>query len=408
LNQSDLAVGARTRPGGDDAPEAPPLIAHVLFHLDIGGLENGVVNLINNMPRHAYRHAVVCVKGATDFRRRITRDDVQIVTLGKRDGFDAGTYVRAWRAFRELRPAIVHTRNLAALEMQIPAALAGVGARVHSEHGLDGRDLAGRYRRYNLIRKAFRPFVHRYVALSKDLERWMTETLAIDPARLEQIYNGVDTGRFAPADSRHAEPSDVPSGFFGGDATFVIGAVGRMVPIKDHETLVRAFALLHAQAGDRAAGLRLVVVGGGPRKDACAALARELGVAERCWFAGDRTDVDALLRKMDVFCLTSLNEGINNTLLEAMSSALPIAATAVGGNVELIVDGRNGRLVPAQAPAALAAVLAQYLADPALRRQHGEAGRRRVEAEFSLQSMVARYARLYDTLLGRRAPVAAA
>ena len=390
--------------GVDVRTAAPPLVAHVLFHLGTGGLENGVVNLINHMPRDAYRHAIVCVKGSTDFSRRLARDDVSIVTLNKREGIEVASYLRAWRALRALRPSIVHTRNLAALEMQVPALLAGAPIRIHSEHGRDGADLDGRYARYNRLRKAFRPIVHSYVAMSKDLQRWLTDTIAIDHAKVHQIYNGVDTRRFAPKAVDRAAIG--PAGFFEG-ASFVVGAVGRTVTIKDHDTLIRAFAQLHAHAPSPR-GLRLVLVGDGPLLEGCRRTAHELGVAQHCWFAGDRSDVEVILRSLDVFCLTSLNEGINNTVLEAMATGLPVVATAVGGNPELVVDGENGRLVPARAPAQLADALAAYVRDEDCRLSHGRAGRRRAELHFSLESMVRGYTRLYDAALSAGAPAAAA
>lgn len=127
----------------------PPLIAHVIFELGVGGLENGLINLINRMPADAYRHAIVCVKGASGFERRLQRADVTIVELGKKPGVGLTAHKRAWQAFRRLRPLIVHTRNLAALEMLVPAWCAGVPVRIHSEHGRDGKDVNGDYWRYN-------------------------------------------------------------------------------------------------------------------------------------------------------------------------------------------------------------------------------------------------------------------
>jgi sugar transferase (PEP-CTERM/EpsH1 system associated) len=383
------------------AETAPPLVAHVVFNLDIGGLENGVVNLINNMPRDAFRHAIVCIKGATDFRRRLQRPDVSIITLGQQPGLDPASYLRAWRTFGALRPQIVHTRNLAALEMQLPALLAHVPHRVHSEHGRDGRDLQGNYRRYNFVRKMFRPLVHRYVAMSRDLEDWLVRTIEVDAARVEQIYNGVDTDRFFP----HRGPREPfgPAGFADADS-FVIGAVGRMVPVKDHATLVRAFARLATLVPAQAARLRLVFLGDGSCRRECEQLAAQLGVADRCWFAGDRDDVATIVRQFDLFCLSSLNEGINNTVLEAMACGLPVIATRVGGNPELVIEGVTGTLVQVASDEGFALAMQAYLADAQRRRSHGENGRRRAEADFSIPAMVGRYAKLYEGLMSAPAP----
>src|SRR5262245_26906963 len=112
-----------------------PLVAHVIYRLDVGGLENGVVNLINSMPTDQFRHAIVCLAGYSEFYRRIERRDVPVFNLDKSPGNSPRMHWDLWRLFRRLRPRIVHTRNLAALEAQLPAALAGVPVRIHGEHG---------------------------------------------------------------------------------------------------------------------------------------------------------------------------------------------------------------------------------------------------------------------------------
>ncbi len=176
----------------------PPLIVHVIHHLGVGGLENGLVNLINHIPSERYRHAIVCLKGYSDFRRRILRDDVEIVALNKREGKDFNLYIDLFRTLRRLQPDIVHTRNLSTIEGQVIAAVAGARVRVHGEHGRDMVDLYGKNRKYNLLRKAIRPLVTHFVAVSKDLENWLINTIGAAPHRINQIYNGVDSGRFYP------------------------------------------------------------------------------------------------------------------------------------------------------------------------------------------------------------------
>lgn len=129
-------------------PTARPLIAHVVFRLSVGGLENGVVNLVNNLPEERYRHTIVCLTNHTNFRERIKRPDVPLHALGKSDGHGLVTAWKCYRLFRAIRPAIVHTRNLGCLEAVIPAFLAGVPVRVHGEHGWDLFDPQGRQRKY--------------------------------------------------------------------------------------------------------------------------------------------------------------------------------------------------------------------------------------------------------------------
>jgi sugar transferase (PEP-CTERM/EpsH1 system associated) len=177
---------------------APPLVAHIIHRLDFGGLENGLVNLINAMPVERYRHAIVCLTDYSRFRERVRRPDVAVYALHKRPGKDFGLYGRLWRLLRRVRPDIVHTRNLAAVDCLVPAALAGVPHRVHGEHGRDVVDLDGRNWKYVWLRRLTRPLVDRYIPLSEDLEAWLHERIGVPPQRLRRIYNGVDSRRFHP------------------------------------------------------------------------------------------------------------------------------------------------------------------------------------------------------------------
>ena len=169
----------------------PPLIVHVIHHFGVGGLENGIVNLINHMPPERYRHAIICLTGYSEFHKRLNQP-VELVALNKRAGHDIGLYGRLFRELRRLKPAIVHTRNLSALEGQVVAAAAGISNRVHGEHGRDMFDLQGKNRKYNLLRQAIRPLVKHYIPVSKDLERWLIDTVRVNPAIATQIYNGDD------------------------------------------------------------------------------------------------------------------------------------------------------------------------------------------------------------------------
>ena len=169
-------------------PNRPMLIAHVVHRFDIGGLENGVVNLIDRLPESRWRHAVLALTEVSSaFTQRGQRQDVQYVSLHKSPGHLWKLYPRLVRLFRELQPAVVHTRNLAALEAVVPAWAAGVPARIHGEHGRDGKDPNGARRRYQWVRRAYRPFVSRYVALSQDLERYLRERVGVPEDRIVQL-----------------------------------------------------------------------------------------------------------------------------------------------------------------------------------------------------------------------------
>lgn len=372
---------------------------HIVYRFDVGGLENGIVNLINHMPWQAYRHVVVSLTEVSEgFARRIERTDVQYLAMHKPPGQGFWLYPRLVRLMRELRPAIVHTRNLAALEMAVPAWLAGVPVRIHGEHGRDVEDLHGTLRRYQWLRRLYRPFVSHYLALSRDLAVYLTRKVGVQPGHLSQVYNGVDTTRFRPA-----APGEgvIPGCPFAAPEHWLIGSVGRMQTVKDPLTLARAFVMLLQQQPALRDRARLVMVGGGPLRSAAQALLTAAGIADLCWLPGERADVPELMRGLQCFVLPSLAEGVSNTILEAMATALPVIATNVGGNAELVLHGQTGEIVPAADPQALAASLAALARQPELAAACGRAGRSEVEARFSLPVMVATYQALYDRLLAQ-------
>jgi len=380
---------------------SPHLVIHVVHAFSTGGLENGVVNLINRLPGDRWRHAVFALTDVSEeFCRRIERPDVEYVALRKGPGHLARLFPRLVRLFRERRPAIVHTRNLAALEAQVPAWLAGVPARVHGEHGWDVHDPAGESERYRLVRLIYRPFVHRYVALSRHIESYLERRIGVPRARIAHICNGVDTERFRLAPAGREPMPDSP---FNTPELWIVGTVGRIQPVKDHANLADAFVRALRLDPEARKRMRLVIVGDGPLRARVAAILEQAGASGLAWLPGERADVAQIMRGLDCFALSSLAEGISNTILEAMASGLPVVATDVGGNPDLVETGLTGRLVPPANSGALAEALLTYFRDPALARRHGKAGRSRAERQFSLDRMAADYERLYLDLLRRPA-----
>ena len=204
-------------------PPEPPLVLHVIHHLTTGGLENGLVNLINAMPRTAFRHAIACIEDYSSFRDRLADPSVEVVALHR-------SRIGVWRMrrelfrlFRRLKPAIVHTRNLSGLDAQLPARAAGVRRIVHGEHGWDVDDIHGTGRRPALLRRLHAPLVDRYITVSKDLERYLVQrsasrrrgsrksTMASTPHGLRGRTHA--RGRRCRRDSRPRErSSSAPSG----------------------------------------------------------------------------------------------------------------------------------------------------------------------------------------------------
>jgi sugar transferase (PEP-CTERM/EpsH1 system associated) len=371
------------------------LILHVIHHLATGGMENGLVNLINGLGDE-FRHAIACIEDFSEFRERLSDRRMPVLALHR-------SRVGVWRLRREifslcrrLRPDIVHTRNLSGLDALVPATFAGVPIRVHGEHGWDVGDLFGKNVRTTWLRRFHAPFVSQYIAVSDDIARYLTGRIGISPERVLHICNGVDTNRFAPAFSK---PYELLPPALQGERLFVVGAVGRAQPVKDQETLLRAFAELLRMRPELRSRARLVVVGDGPLLGELQALTVSLGIDGSCWLPGARCDVAALYNLFDVSVLPSLNEGISNTILEAMASGVPVVATAVGGNTEIVRDGHTGALFPPRDVAYLAQILAAYADDPALPPAHGLAARHAAVEQFGLAEMIDRYRATYRSLL---------
>lgn len=377
--------------------DARPLVVHVIHRLAIGGMENGLVNLINRMPAQACRHVVLAMKDVTDFAQRLRRDDVGLIAMHKPPGHGLPLYPRVVRLLRELRPAVVHTRNLGPLEMQPAAALAGVRWRVHGEHGREVDDLDGSSRRLQWVRRAYAPFVHRYVAVSRDLQGYLTGRVGIAGRRIAQVYNGVDGSRFRAGDGG---PQAIPGCPFDPQRHWLVGTVGRMHGVKHQTLLARAFVRAAELSPALRANGRLALVGDGPLRAECQAVLDSAGLSGSAWLPGERDDVPEVLRGLRCFVLPSLAEGISNTILEAMATGLPVIATAVGGNGELVAEGRTGLLVPPGQVEAMAGAIVALHGDPGRAAAMGRAGRQEVERRYSIEAMVDAYMQVYAPGIG--------
>ena len=378
--------------------DARPLILHVIHHLHVGGMENGVVNLINHLPADRYRHAVACIEDYSDFRHRIARTDVEVIALHR-------STIGTWRLrhalyqlCRRLRPSLVHSRNQSGLDALAPARLAGVPTCIHGEHGWDVDNLAGKRWKPALLRRLHSPLVGRYVVVSEDLRQFLVERIGIDPARIVRIYNGVDTGRFQPGAKAYAHR--VP-GEYRESGRVLIGCIGRLQPVKDHATLLRGFSRLVCSRPGMRERVRLAIIGDGPLLPELQSLAGSLGIANVTWFSGALDKIEEILPAFDVFTLPSLNEGISNTVLEAMACGIPVVATAVGGTTELVKDNVCGRLFRPCDDAALAQLLDDYVMDGMRREADGMRARQMAVDRFSLSRMLASYGTLYDLCTDR-------
>ena len=365
-------------------------ILHIVNSLQVGGMEQVVVNIINELDPSRYSHSICCIQSTGPMVDRISFP-VRIYTIGKKAGPDYLIPFKIARIIRKIDPDVVHTRNWGAVDGVLGAILAGVKAVVHDEHGRDAADPDGINVKRRFIRKALSYRIRRFIPVSADLEKWLVDVVGIAPAKVQKIHNGVDTMLFHPADDRGEKREKLGME----NDSFVIGFVGRLDPVKDLATLLRSFALFSSNLQRKT---YLYVVGKGSELESLKKLCNELEISSKVFFAGECNDIPTVMRCIDIFTLTSIAEGIPMTVLEAMASGLPVVATDVGGLKEIVEPYGTGFLTPVRGVEEIAAAFTAYANDPELVSCHGKNARKKVERDFSIHSMVAQYDALYMSL----------
>lgn len=357
-------------------------MAHVLYSFDTGGLEKGIATLVQS-GSPAFEHTIVCLtkSGSSE---RLLPPGTRVLQLHKPPGNSPAFLVRLGRLLKNLRPDVVHTRNWSGMDGIVASRLAGIRNIVHGEHGWGMEDPSGQSAKRLLLRRLMLHWCRECTCVSKAMESWLREKVRVQRP-VTQIYNGIDTNRFRPGDG-----TTFRSELKIEENAFIVGTVGRLDPIKDHKTLIAAFYEFREKMPDAV----LVIAGDGPERTNLEALAGD-GVR----LIGNRLDVDRILRACNLFVLSSLNEGISNTILEAMATGVPIVATGVGGNPELIENGHTGTLVPPGDKGAMAEAMLVYALNRTLAAGHGMEARKCAEINFSIDRMVSSYQAVWERVI---------
>lgn len=396
--QTRAASAGNSTSGSERSLRAPERlrILHFFTHLILGGTELTAFRMMNGLDKELFENQLCGIRGFDPKVTAVRCPDAAIVSLPS-SSTEPRTQIFALRdLIKKFRPHIVHSRNWGAIEAIPAARLAGVPIAIHSEHGYEMESLAGLPVRRRLFRRAVYGMANSIFAVTGELQQFHARQAWISPSRIRVISNGIDTHLYSPRPELREsirETIGIPRG------RFVVGTVGRLVPIKDHGTLLKATAVL----AERGIDVHVLLVGGGPELNRCQQLVETTpALANRVSFLGARDDVSEMLNAMDVFVLSSFSEGMSNTLIEAMSCELPVLATRVGGNPE-VVGGEmvNSLFAPGDIDG-LAASLERLAQDSSLRRTLGRAARERAVSSFSLECMVGNYQRLYLELAERR------
>jgi glycosyltransferase involved in cell wall biosynthesis len=347
-------------------------IVHVTLGLDVGGQEKLLVEFARHADRRRFDLHFVSLTTRGTLAGDLEECGWSVRALGAHPGLRPGIICQLAKLFHRLRPDVVHTHDDRPNIYSVPATkLSGVRRVIHTRHH-QGTSLS---KRQAFLVRLVSLGNDRFVCISHDSAR-VAIAQGIARRRVAVIRNGIDLDRFA---CRGPDPA--------GPAVLV----ARLAPEKDIGTLLRATALIVGQRPD----FRLQIAGDGVCRPDLEALSAQLGLPNYVRFLGTVRDVPNLLTGARLFVLSSVSEGISLTLLEAMARGLPVVATRVGGNPEVVADGETGLLVPARDPGELAnAVLGLWGQADACARM-GLASRQRVERYFDVRRMVAHYEELY-------------
>ena len=360
-----------------DSSQGPLKVAHVALSFELGGAEKLLVEFARQADRTRFEPHFLALTRDGVVGEQLRATGVPVTVLNGAEGLRPDLLYRLAQHFRQQRFDIVHTHlDRPLIYGTLAARLAGIPHVIHTRHG-QSDDLSTRQRQ--LVRFVAR-WIDHFVCVSQDAARRAATDHGIPAERVSTIWNGVDLSRFAP----------VPV-----DRTGPVVTVARLIPEKDIATLLRAMALAAEQDGK----LRLEIAGDGPCREELLGLAEQIGVSERVRFLGVVSSVSDLLSRASMFVLPSRTEGIALAVLEAQVRSVPVIATRVGGNAEIIEDGENGLLVSAGDPQALAQAMLRLRADVELGPRLARAGRSRMEANFDVTGMISRYESLYEKLM---------
>lgn len=363
-------------------------ISHVVENLNRGGLERVVIDLARAQAAAGHDCQVICLYDKGGLAGELEAVGVPVIAAEKRDGADLRAIGRIRSALRAHRTQVLHSHNGIPHYYAMVAAL-GLGVRrvVNTRHGMG--DVNPSSRREWLFKQSMR-LTDVAVAVSEAAGKRLADTGTVPASKLQVIPNGIGVGRFQLRND--AARQELARGLGLAPETRLVGFVGRLNWAKDLETMVAAFAQVRAQRDDVA----LVLIGEGGERAAVEAAITETGLEHAVFLLGDRSDVPQLLPAFTLFAMSSISEGYSIALLEACASALPIVATQVGGNGEIVTDGSNGLIVPARDPRALGQAMLTVLDDPERAQRMGLAGRDWLLATATFEVMAARYQAVYD------------
>jgi glycosyltransferase involved in cell wall biosynthesis len=383
----------------------PLRIAIVIARLNVGGPATHVIGLAAGLPRDGFTVRLLAGReGRGEAGMQYLADEMGVrpelvPELSPHLGpADALAFLRLWRIFREWKPDVVHTHTAKAGAVGRAAArCAGVPVVIHTFHGhvLRGYFSPPAEAFFRMIERTLTRITDRIVTLSPALRDDLAAMGIAPPEKIDVIPLGMDLAAFRDCAARRGELRD-ELGI--GPREALVGTVGRLVPIKNH----RLFLESARSMVDSGNPVRCIIVGDGGLCDSLKEYASRLGIAERVRFLGWKKDMAPVYAALDLFALTSDNEGTPVAVIEAMAAGVPVAATAVGGVPDVVRDGETGRLVPPGDARAMSRAWAAALSEKAESKRMADRARREVERQFGRERMISAMAGMYRRLAAEK------
>lgn len=361
-------------------------VMHVVENLEVGGMENGVVNLANLIDKDRFKFTICCLSHPGALSKRLKDVNIEVLSLGWSRGFSPKLFLKLAHTFKERNVDIIHTHGwLTLIYSSVASIIARIPVLINGEHGAFQLDNFRRKIAYTIISA----IVDWYVVVSYSLEKELANILKSNVNNILTIPNGVDLQKFSPL--RVDEVASIRSELGIPTTARVIGSVGRLEPVKNYEMLLRVFAKLSKNYLD----IHCILIGDGSLKAKLEELAIKLEIADRVHFAGQVDNPNQLISILDLFVSTSFSEGMSNTILEAMACGKPIVATDVGDSGKLVDEGHNGLLVQSEDIIGLEKAIIQILYDKNMLKMYGENSRLISVEKYSITKMVCQYQDIY-------------
>ena len=364
-------------------------VIHITYSLEQGGAEVMILDLLRGLDRNIFDLSVCSFQLKGSLRSSFEKSHIPVYDVLKASGKDVTLPVRLYRLFKRLKPDLVHAHNgYMWIYAGLPARLAGAKV-VYTEHSVWENPSIP----YLMSSKVLEVITDRIVAPSEHVKKLLSLRQHVNSDNIDVIYNGIDLARIEKKVDVQLKRETLglsPEGK-------VIGIVARLVPVKNHKTLIEAMKIVCSKMNE----CRLLIVGDGELRSSLEKLVLQNGLKERVLFLGNRSDVDEILQILDLFVLCSVSEGFPISILEAMAAGVPILATAVGGIIEAIKRGESGMLIDVPNPQTLAEGIMELLTNASKATHFKESALRRVRSNFSLEAMARQYSKLYRELTNK-------